>query len=69
MTEAIALVIAAIVAALGSVIVALIKSFRSENRQDHARVMYELKAVHRSVDRLDGKVDRHLEWHSERDPR
>jgi uncharacterized membrane-anchored protein YhcB (DUF1043 family) len=69
MTEPTAMIVAALVAAVGSIIVAVIRGFRAENRRDHASVMVELKQMHRSVDRLHGKVDRHLEWHAEREPR
>lgn len=67
MTDATAVVLAAMIAALGSVVVAVIRSFRRENRHDHAVVMTQLGQIHRSVRRLDGKVDRHLEWHADRD--
>lgn len=67
MTDPTAVVVAALIAAVGSVLVAVIHSFRRENRRDHGVVMTQLRQIHRSVDRLDGKVDRHLEWHADRD--
>lgn len=67
MTDPTAVVVAALIAAVGSVLVAVIHSFRRENRRDHGVVMTQLSQIHRSVDRLDGKVDRHLEWHADRD--
>jgi hypothetical protein len=67
MTDATAVVLAAMIAAVGSITVAMIRSFRRENRRDHGIVMTQLSQIHRSVDRVDGKVDRHLGWHADRD--
>ena len=58
-----ALVISAVVAAVGTVIVTLLTMFRKENRGDHAKVMEALDRVSTTVQRVEGKVDSHLEWH------
>jgi low affinity Fe/Cu permease len=58
-----ALVIAAAVAAVGSVLVVLIQQFRQENHRDHAVVMDALKQVSHTMERVEGKVDSHIEWH------
>jgi low affinity Fe/Cu permease len=58
-----ALVIAAVVAAVGTIIVTVIQQFRHENRKDHASVMDALQKVSTTVQRVEGKVDSHLEWH------
>ena len=58
-----ALVIAASVAAVGSVLVVLIQQFRQENHRDHAVVMDALKQVSHTMERVEGKVDSHIEWH------
>jgi len=58
-----ALVISAVVAAVGTVIVTLLSMFRKENHRDHATVMDALNRVSNTVDRVEGKVDSHLEWH------
>ncbi|NBW15076.1 MAG: hypothetical protein EBR82_44450 [Caulobacteraceae bacterium] len=58
-----ALVISAVVAAVGTVIVTLLSMFRKENRNDHATVMDALNRVSNTIDRVEGKVDSHLEWH------
>jgi low affinity Fe/Cu permease len=58
-----ALVIAAAVAAMGSVLVVLIQQFRKENHRDHAVVMDALKRVSHTMERVEGKVDSHIEWH------
>lgn len=58
-----ALVISAVVAAVGTVIVTLLTMFRKENRRDHGAVMDALNRVSTTVQRVEGKVDSHLEWH------
>jgi hypothetical protein len=58
-----ALVISAVVAAVGTVIVTLLTMFRKENRRDHGAVMDALDRVSTTVQRVEGKVDSHLEWH------
>ena len=57
-------VLAAIVGAVGAIIVAVINQFRKENREDHAKVMDVLEEVSNTVVRVEGKVDRHIEWHA-----
>jgi hypothetical protein len=56
-------VLAAIVTACSAVIVALINKFRKENREDHAHVVKALDRVSVTMDRVEGKVDSHIEWH------
>jgi hypothetical protein len=56
-------VLAAIVTACAAVIVALINKFRRENHTDHGLVMKALDRVSHTMDRVEGKVDSHLEWH------
>lgn len=56
-------VLAAIVTACSAVIVALINKFRKENREDHAHVVKALDRVSATMDRVEGKVDSHIEWH------
>ena len=57
-------VLAAIVGAVGAIIVAVINQFRKENRKDHAKVVDVLERVSNTVERVEGKVDRHIEWHA-----
>ena len=67
MDAGLATVVAAIIAAVGAVLVVVIpsiKSFRQENREDHAKVMDVLEQVSNTVVRVEGKVDRHIEWHA-----
>ena len=60
-----AFLIVGLSAAVASVIVAAIQQFRRENRNDHAKVMDVLDRVSNTVDRVEGKVDSHLQWHIE----
>ena len=60
-----AILLTAVVAAVASIIVAIIQQFRRENRDDHAKVMDVLDRVSNTVDRVEGKVDSHLQWHIE----
>jgi hypothetical protein len=53
------------IAAIGAIIVAIIQQFRRENRDDHAKVMDVLDRVSHTIDRVEGKVDSHLQWHIE----
>jgi len=53
------------IAAVGAIIVAIIQQFRRENRDDHAKVMDVLDRVSHTIDRVEGKVDSHLQWHIE----
>ena len=61
------MIAAAFVAAVASVIVALLQRSRKENSDDHMIVMDLLRSVGRKVDRVDDKIDRHVEWHVDKD--
>jgi len=56
-------ILVAAVTAVGGIIIASIHAFRKENHRDHATVMDALNRVSNTVDRVEGKVDSHLEWH------
>jgi hypothetical protein len=61
-TEAI---VVASIAAFASVIVALVQRLRRENNRDHALVVDLIQMLSGKIDKVDGKVDRHVEWHME----
>jgi len=61
------LVVAALVAAVASVIIALLERARRDNGKDHALTMDLIRMVGKKVDRVDGKLDRHVEWHVTKD--
>lgn len=56
-----ALILSAVVTAVGGVIVALLAQFRKENQQDHAVVAGMLQHVFGSVSRVEVKVDKVVE--------
>jgi hypothetical protein len=57
------MVIAALVTAVGGIITTLLLMFRKENTQDHASVMEILRSVGGNVERIDSKLDSHIDWH------
>jgi hypothetical protein len=61
------IVAAAFVAAVASVIVALLQRTRKENSEDHMLVMDLLRGIGRKVDKVDDKIDRHVEWHMDKE--
>lgn len=61
------IVAAAFVAAVASIIVALLQRTRKENSQDHLLVMDLLRSVGRKIDKVDDKIDRHVEWHMDKE--
>ncbi len=58
-------VVVAVISAVGVVIAALIGSLKRENREDHALVTDQIRAVHKTVIRLGDKLDKHIDWHLE----
>jgi hypothetical protein len=56
-------VLAALVTAVGGIITTLLLKFRKENTQDHASVMEILRSVGGNVERIDSKLDSHIDWH------
>ena len=63
MDTGIAAVLGALIAAVGAIIVKLIDQFRKENKEDHAHVVKALDRVSNTIDRVEGKVDSHIDWH------
>jgi hypothetical protein len=57
------MVIAALVTAVGGIITTLLLMFRKENTEDHANVMEILRSVGGNVERIDSKLDSHINWH------
>jgi hypothetical protein len=53
-----ALVLSAVVTAVGGVIVTVISQFRKENRTDHNDVMSVLRIMHKGIGRVETKVDK-----------
>lgn len=63
MDAAVASIIVASIATMGSVLVAMIQKFRTENRKDHGAVMEALKDLHNDIEAVDEKIDGHIIWH------
>lgn len=66
-----ALILAAVVTAVGGIIVAALQKFKSENHNDHQVVLGMLKILHKGqqrvedkVERLDERLDDHIEFHA-----
>lgn len=55
---------AAVVAAVGAVLVALLQRSRKENKDDHAVVVQSIRLVHEDVKEVRRDVHRHLTWHA-----
>lgn len=56
-------VFVALIAAASGIIVALIQVTRKENKRDHGYVRDALNRVSDAMDRVEGKVDSHIDWH------
>lgn len=74
MDNGIAMVVVAVITAIGGVVVAMIHSARKENRADHAVVTDNLVRLTQIALRTEGKVDTvkdelhaHLDWHTGED--
>ncbi len=51
------------VAIIGGPLVVVLQKFRKENKEDHAVVKNLLDKIDLKVDKVDGKVDQHIQWH------
>ena len=66
-----ALILAAVVTAVGGIIVAVLQKFKTDNHTDHQVVLGMLKILHKGqqrvedkVERLDERLDSHIEFHA-----
>jgi uncharacterized FlaG/YvyC family protein len=48
-------------------VVALLQKARKENRDDHAVVAEMLQEVGKTIDKVDQKIDRHVQWHLDKE--
>ena len=53
-----ALILSAVVTAVGGIIITIISQFRKENRTDHDNVMSTLRVMHKGIGRVETKVDK-----------
>jgi hypothetical protein len=56
-------VVAALVTAVGGIITTLLLKVKHENTKDHASVMEILRSVGGKVEKIDSKLDAHIDWH------
>ena len=56
-------VLAALVTAVGGIITTILLKVRKENTTDHASVMEILRSVGGKVEKIDSKLDAHIDWH------
>lgn len=61
------LAIALAILAPGGLLVALIERTRRENNRDHARNSELLHSIDRKVDKIDDRINNHIEWHLDKD--
>lgn len=61
------LAIALAILAPGGLLVALIERTRRENNRDHARNSDLLHRIDSKVDKIDNRIDKHIEWHLDKD--
>lgn len=59
-----ALILAAVVTAVGGIIVAVLQKFKTENHTDHQVVLGMLKILHKGQQRVEERLDNHLEFHA-----
>ena len=57
------IVLAALIGLVGTVLTTLMMAFRKENHDDHATVMEAIRTIGGNVDKIDSKLDSHIDWH------
>ena len=72
MSDAFATIVVALISTIGVIIVGLMQLFKKEareaaieNRQDHAIVQQQLRMIFKTVNRVDDKLEKHLDQHAE----
>lgn len=66
MSDAWAMVIAALITTVGGISAASFQSFkkmRKDNKDDHGMVMYKLDQVANGLDSVSERLDNHIDWH------
>jgi formiminotetrahydrofolate cyclodeaminase len=56
-------IIVALIAAVGGILAAMVQKLRVENRSDHGVVASLLKDLHDDVEKVEDKLDKHIDWH------
>ena len=72
MSDAFTTIVVALISTIGIIIVGLMQLFKKEareaaveNRQDHAIVQQQLRMIFKTVNKVDDKLDKHLDDHAE----
>jgi len=72
MSDQLATIIVALISTIGVVLVGLMQMFKKEaranakeNREDHAIVSQQLRMIFKTVNRVDDKLEKHLDQHKE----
>ena len=67
-------IVVACITTLGGIVVGFMQSFkketkaaRLENREDHAVVQMQLKMIYKGLNKVDDKLDKHIQDHREGD--
>jgi hypothetical protein len=56
-------IIVALIAAVGGILAALMQRLRVENKNDHGVVASLLEQLHSDVEKVEDKLDNHIDWH------
>lgn len=67
-TEAVIAVVVALITAGIPAVVAL-RRWRSENAEQHGRSMAVLERIDVKIDKIDDRLDQHIDWHAHGGPR
>ena len=59
--------VAVAIIAPGGIIVTLIERTRRENNRDHAKNSELLQQIDGKVDKIDERLDHHIEWHLDKE--
>jgi len=72
MSDQLATIVVALISTIGIVVVGLMQMFKKEaranakeNREDHAIVSQQLRMIFKTVNRVDDKLEKHLDQHKE----
>ena len=72
MSDQLATIVVALISTIGVVLVGLMQLFKKEaranakeNRDDHAIVSQQLRMIFKTVNRVDDKLEKHLDQHKE----
>lgn len=65
--EWLAILVPVVVALIAGPITVMIKRFDRRNTEQHAANMTVLNDIHGKVERIDSRLDSHIEWHAHKE--